>query len=190
MDIEARFSRIRTEESNLGNLTADLMRSQYAGVDIALANGGCLRANSVTPKGPFSLKFIANQLPMIDKVVVKKIPGHIFKKILENSLSQYPKYDGRWACTSGIKFSFDPEKPAGDRILMDTFVMEDGTPFDLDKSYSVAAKYFLTSGKDGYDDFLDPSIEDLAPTLDEALSIQEIYISFLKNFRKSNEEID
>ena len=42
---------------------------------------------------------------------------------------------------------------------------------DLEKSYSVATKNFLSAGKDGFDDFLDPAIEDLPPALDEALLI-------------------
>ena len=60
---------------------------------------------------------------------------------------------------SGFKFSFDPEKPVGERILAESMVMDDGTPMDLDKTYSVSTKAFLVAGKDGFDDFLDPAIE-------------------------------
>ena len=118
-NIEGRFSRVRTEETNLANITADLMRIE-CNCDLAFANAGCLRANSVFPKGPFTLKTIALIFPMPDHVVVKKIPGHILKKLLENAVSQYPKYDGRWLATSGFKYSFDPEKPVGERIILES----------------------------------------------------------------------
>lgn len=49
--------------------------------------------------------------------------------------------------------------------------MANGDPFDFDKEYSVAAKLFMTSGKDGYDAFLDSSITDLPPSVDEAPNI-------------------
>lgn len=44
VELEARFSRVRTCETNLGNLVADLMRTHYK-TDIGLSNGGGLRAN-------------------------------------------------------------------------------------------------------------------------------------------------
>ena len=50
VDLEGRFSRVRTEETNLGNFTADLMRTEL-GTDFALSNGGCLRSNAIFPEG-------------------------------------------------------------------------------------------------------------------------------------------
>jgi 5'-nucleotidase len=79
-------------------------------------------------------------------------------QILENGLSFYPKYDGRWPCTSGLKFKFDPEQPVGERVIVDSMTLDDGTPFDMEKTYNLAAKNFIAAGKDGYVAFLDPSI--------------------------------
>ena len=47
----------------------------------------------------------------------------------------YPKFEGRWPCTAGVHFKFDPELPPGKRILPDSITNPDGTPFDLDKEY-------------------------------------------------------
>lgn len=44
VELEARFSRVRTEETNLGNFIADLIRTHW-NTDIGLSNGGGLRAN-------------------------------------------------------------------------------------------------------------------------------------------------
>ena len=81
--------------------------------DVSLVNGGFLRANYVIPKGPFKLKAIAESFSIPDNLVVKKMPGRLLHAILENAVSEYPKYEGRWPCVSGIKFKFDSEKPVG-----------------------------------------------------------------------------
>jgi 5'-nucleotidase len=57
VDIEARFSRVRTQETNLGNMMADLIRSEY-NADFGLSNGGSLRANCVIQKGMLRNGFI------------------------------------------------------------------------------------------------------------------------------------
>ena len=44
--LEWRFSRIRTEETNYGNMAADIMRSHYD-ADIALMNSGNIRNNVI-----------------------------------------------------------------------------------------------------------------------------------------------
>lgn len=36
---------------------------------------------------------------------------------LENGVSQWPKLEGRFPQTSGVKFKFDPSKPAGERVV-------------------------------------------------------------------------
>ena len=50
VDWEARFSRVRTEETNLANFVADIMRTESQ-ADFSLGNGGCLRANCIFHKG-------------------------------------------------------------------------------------------------------------------------------------------
>lgn len=55
--MEARFSRIRTEETNLGNLAADLLRTEMQ-TDFALSHAGDLRANCIYHEGPIQMSFI------------------------------------------------------------------------------------------------------------------------------------
>lgn len=42
---------MRSEETNLGNFCADILRTEYD-TDFALVNAGTLRTNSVVPEGP------------------------------------------------------------------------------------------------------------------------------------------
>ena len=110
--------------------------------------------------------------------------------LLENGVSLWPKYDGRFPLVSGMKFKFDPAREPGKRILTESFVKTDGTPIEMDQKYTLGCKYFLQTGKDGYDTFLDPTIEKLFDDYKECPTIQETYIKFFKNSCKSNEEIE
>lgn len=68
---------------------------------------------------------------MIDYVVRRRMKGRLIVAAIENGLSMYPKYEGRFPCTSGLKCQFDPEKPAHERVLADSIFMEDdGSPLD------------------------------------------------------------
>ena len=37
-----------------------------------------------------------------DKIVKLSLSGRLFKQVLENGVSLYPKYDGRWPVISGV----------------------------------------------------------------------------------------
>ena len=97
--------------------------------------------------------------------------------MLENSVYAYPKLDGRFSAFSGLKFSFDAEQPAGSRVFGITD-MED-KPFDLTREYTVAIKYFISIGRDGYECLTDPSVS-YVRDVNSAILIQEMVMSFLK----------
>ena len=102
-------------------------------------------------------------------------PGPQIIKCLENSISQWPKLEGRFPQVSGINFAFDPTKPPGKRInpklvkIGDEYIDmtdEDGDAANLENSqgnqqqskmkkrqrtYRMATKSYLAAGKDGYD---------------------------------------
>jgi hypothetical protein len=53
---------------------------------------------------------------MEDKIFRVKM----LKIALENGVSMWPKYDGRFPLTSGVYFSFDPCREKGDRIIAES----------------------------------------------------------------------
>ena len=55
--LEARVSRLRTVETNLGNMIADLVRTQF-NTDIGLLCAGGLQANTEINHGPFTWKMV------------------------------------------------------------------------------------------------------------------------------------
>ena len=138
---------VRTQETNLGNLTADALlaagRKNAAsyGVtppDVALQNGGGIRNNSLIPAGPITELDTFSIAPFGNFVsVVPNVPRAQFKEILENAVSRIPVADGRFAQVAGFRFEYDPDGTAqvvtddgtvvtpGTRVR--TVVLDDGT---------------------------------------------------------------
>lgn len=131
---------MRYEETNCANLFSDLIRTEFEDVDLALLNCGTLRSNAVLPSGDVTLRMIQDMLPMADKIVRLRVPGDIVLSLLENSVSQWPALDGRFAAFSGINYSFDPACPTGSRVHSVTDL--DGNLLDLSREtkYIIAAK--------------------------------------------------
>ena len=95
------------------------------------------------------------------------------RNILENGISMWPKYDGRWPVTSGIKFKFDGTREPGNRILPESLLNSEDEPIDLNREYLLASKYYISTGKDGYHAFEDPNIKSLSDH-DTAPTVQDI----------------
>lgn len=62
--------------------------------------------------------------------------------------------------------------------MPDSVILDSGEPLEMDKSYTLAIKYFLLAGKDGYDAFLDPSIEVLSD-IEEAPLLPSIFLKHI-----------
>ncbi len=77
--------------------------------------------------------------------------GHTLIKALENGIGAWPQCEGRFPVTSGIKFQFDPTKPQGSRIILNSIKDDTDQAIDLNKRYSVAVGSNLLLGKDGYE---------------------------------------
>ena len=110
--LDARFGKIRTQETNCSNWVADTVRL-VTKADVAIINSGTLRADAIFPAGPFLTKDLFTLLPMLDDLMTIELSGEELRAALENGVSQYPKLEGRFPCVSGVRFSFDPSKPGG-----------------------------------------------------------------------------
>lgn len=146
--LDARFTSIRTRETNIGNFVCDLCREDL-GADVYLLNSGTLRADQVIPPGELRLRDLTALLPMADQSVLLSLSGEHILAALENGVSQYPRLEGRFPQVSGVRFEFDPEAEPGRRVVRDS-VLIGGEPIDLRKSYKVGTKAYLAKGKDGY----------------------------------------
>ncbi|KAJ2238445.1 hypothetical protein H4R99_000052 [Coemansia sp. RSA 1722] len=116
---DARSTICRTQESNIGSLSADLMRlgyAQSAGVQIGFLCGGAIRSDTIYPEGQIRLREIMNIFPFEDPVVVVKLTGDQIRRALENGVSKWPAQEGRFPQVSGIRFEFDPDREPGNRV--------------------------------------------------------------------------
>nr|XP_058967824.1 5'-nucleotidase-like isoform X1 [Pocillopora verrucosa] len=151
VELDGRFSSMRTKETNLGNFITDIIQN-VTEVDCVILNSGTLRSDCIHPPGKFKMKDLSAILPMPDVLVVLELTGDQILEALENGVSQWPKLEGRFPQVAGIKFSFNPDKDPGCRILEDS-VSINNEPLVKDKRYKVSTKSYLAKGKDGYQVF-------------------------------------
>ena len=64
----------------------------------------------MVPAGHLTLKDLANLLPLKDHIVQLKVSLKIGLEALENTVSQYPKTDGRFPNVSRLNFVCDSRK--------------------------------------------------------------------------------
>lgn len=142
----------RTQETNIGSFIVDAFR-KATGADVALMNGGSIRADDVIPRGDLTRRDLLAILPYANPVVKIEITGATLRKALEHGVSQSAESGepGRFPQVSGVRFSFDATRPAGSRITEATV---NGQTLDDKKTYTLATTTFLAvDGGDKYDMF-------------------------------------
>jgi len=158
VDLEGDRAAVRSRETNLGNLTADIMLERTKTIpgheaDVALTNGGGIRDKIAA--GDITKKMLQTVFPFPNTLVIVEATGADIKAALENGVSQVETGAGRFPQISGMSFTYDPSKKPGDRVLE---VKIGGQPLDLNKTYRVATNDFIAAGGDGYESFKKPGI--------------------------------
>ncbi len=137
----------RQQETNLGNLVADIVR-RTTGAQAALINGGSLRTGLA--KGEITFRQIYAALPFNTYLVAVRMSGQLLLQTLEHGVSGVERGEGRFPQVSGLTFTFDRRKPVGQRIISATL---GGQPIDPLQEYTVATLDFMAAGGDGYTAF-------------------------------------
>ncbi|CAO3597150.1 unnamed protein product [Absidia cylindrospora] len=177
--LEGRSTKVRTQETNLGNLTADVMLASYATLnppaEIALCCGGTIRNDSVMDVGKITFGDVMQAFPFQTPAVVIRLTGQQIWDALENSVSQYPKQEGRFPLVAGIRVEWSSQNAPGHRIksilcvnhtntsathhhsilpdqdeLLAKYQPENMTPLDLEREYIVVTRSYMALGYDGY----------------------------------------
>jgi 5'-nucleotidase/UDP-sugar diphosphatase len=151
VDLVGERAIVRKRESNLGNLIADGMvwKTKGAGVQIALQNGGGIRAS--IPKGPITVGKVYEVLPFGNTLVVMDLKGKEILAALENGVSQWEQTAGRFLQVAGLRYAFDLARPAGSRVVRVEVKTEKGfAPLDLEATYRVVVNSFIANGGDGF----------------------------------------
>jgi 5'-nucleotidase / UDP-sugar diphosphatase len=160
----------RAKECAMGNLVAEAMldRVKDQGVTIAIQNGGGVRAS--IDAGPVTMGEVLTVLPFQNTVATFQVTGADLTAALENGLSQLEDGGGRFPQVAGMKYAFDPKKPAGSRVIS-VEVMDNGKMVALDpaKTYSVVTNNYVRGGGDGYKVFAEKAKNayDFGPSLED-----------------------
>jgi 2',3'-cyclic-nucleotide 2'-phosphodiesterase (5'-nucleotidase family) len=138
--LDGRRSQVRTQETNLGNLTADAnlwYAQQFDGsAQISLKNGGGIRSDigfieakpgstevtfkpiaangSIRAEGQISQLAIQNSLRFNNQLVVITVTASRLKELLEHGVAAWTTTatPGQFPQVGGMSFSFDPSLPA------------------------------------------------------------------------------
>ena len=142
----------RARECAMGNLIADAMlaRVKDQGIDIAIQNGGGIRAS--IDAGEVTMGEVLTVLPFQNTLSTFQVTGATIIEALENGVSQHEEGAGRFPQVAGMSYAFDLSKEPGSRI---SDVMAGGAPIDPDKIYGVVSNNYVRNGGDGYAMFKD-----------------------------------
>ena len=150
VELDSRRSVVRSRESGIANLIADAMRAA-TGADVALTNGGGIRADKVYPSGTTLMRRdIQSELPFGNKTILLEVTGADLLAALENGVSGVEEGAGRFPHVSGMAFRFDASRLPGSRV---SGVTVSGEALDRLRTYRLATNDFLGRGGDGYDMF-------------------------------------
>ncbi|MEH6775123.1 MAG: bifunctional metallophosphatase/5'-nucleotidase [Cereibacter changlensis] len=141
----------RVQECAMGNLVAEAMldRVKDQGVQIAFTNGGGLRAS--IDAGPVTMGEVLTVLPFQNTLSTFQVTGEEVIGALENGVSQIEEGAGRFLQVAGLQYSFDPSKPAGERVSDVRVAEGDGFgPIDPAKTYGVVSNNYVRQGGDGF----------------------------------------
>ncbi len=150
--IEGDRSVCRAMECPMGNIIADAMldRVKDQGIEIALQNGGGIRAS--IDAGPITKGEVLTVLPFQNTLSTFQVSGATIVEALENGVSQLEDGAGRFPQVAGMSYAFDPKAEPGSRI---SDVMVGGAPIDAAKMYGVVSNNYIRNGGDGYSMFVD-----------------------------------
>lgn len=146
---------VRTRETNLGSLIADvlLQKTRSDGAQVAITNGGGIRAPISV--GNVTVGNVLEVLPFGNTIALVTLTGAQLLAALENGVSQVELIVGRFPQVAGLRFTYTTGYPANRRILKAEIQQNDGSFVALDPAanYRVATNNFMLTGGDGYASF-------------------------------------
>jgi 5'-nucleotidase len=148
VSLEARSVQSRTEETNVADFIADAFR-KAGGADVALINGGSIRADSVISAGDLTLRDVLSILPFGNELAMIEVTGGTILQAVEHGVSRTGpgSEPGRFPQVSGLRYSFDATLSPGIRIKSVTI---GGQPLDPKRKYKLITTRYLADGGDQY----------------------------------------
>ena len=167
-EIDGSRETCRIGECAMGNLVAGAMleRVRDQGIEIALTNGGGLRAS--IDAGPVTMGEVLTVLPFQNTLSTFQVTGATLVNALESGTSQIEEGAGRFPQVAGLSFTVDPAAEPGSRI---SDVRVGDTPIEPEKLYGVVSNNYVRNGGDGYAMFRDAqNAYDFGPDLADVMA--------------------
>jgi len=139
-DMDAVATHVRQSETGLGDFFTDAVRSFHE-TDVAMINGGTIRGNKVFDKGDLSKKTVTEMHPFGNTIVKVYMKGSELKHYIEKQLECWKDSCGNFVQISGLKYTFNPNKPKGERLVELTHL--DSKPVKDNESFTVALSNFM-----------------------------------------------
>ncbi len=143
---------VRTRETNMADFIADVYR-QSTGADVALVNGGSIRADSEIEPGDITRRDVLQILPYNNRIVKIQLSGATLRTALEYGVASTGpgEQPGRFPQVSGMRFTYDARLKPGSRL---TSVTVNGKALDDKQTYTLAtSSYVALQAGDGYEVF-------------------------------------
>lgn len=173
--LERPFGRSRTEESELGNLVADIMRERVAGAHVAFTNSGGIRAD--LHPGPLTYGDVFNALPFENRIAQLDVTGRELVELMRLGVA------GKHGImqVSGLHMTVAaPGTTAcdGSRLVSVTFA--DGSPIDPEARYVVLTNDFVAGGGDGYSELMEAIGSDRINVRNDLPPLREVVAAHLR----------
>ncbi len=137
--LSSEITRAGSEESALGNLFTDLMRAARPDADVALYNGGGLRAD--LPPGPLVYGAFYEALPFDNRFALVRMTGADLSRMLVDNATR----DTSFLSISGVQASLGCG--AGGALIA-VLVRPNGQTIGADEAITVVVSDFLATGGD------------------------------------------
>lgn len=125
-------------ESALGNLFTDLMLAARPDADVALTNGGGLRAD--LPEGPLTYGALYQAIPFDNRFAVVRLTAGQLEQVIAGNLAT----SGGIFSVAGVRVT---ARCAGERLEVE--LSRGGAPLSDDTALTLVTSDFLASGGDG-----------------------------------------
>ncbi len=170
IEVQNRLTRSYATESALGNLVVDTLRASIPNADVAVSNGGGLRAH--LEPGPLTYGAIFNVLPFDNQLATVKINGALLAKMVQLGLRPG---------SSALLWSNLTFQAEGCKVKT---IQVGGHPLDPQKSYTVVAPDFLANGGSDFNTLgIPPSA--IQVLWDRKYILREAMVGVLKTWRRS-----
>jgi 2',3'-cyclic-nucleotide 2'-phosphodiesterase (5'-nucleotidase family) len=153
LDITIATATADANRRQIGYLIADAFRD-WTNADLGWINGGGVRAS--LSAGDVTLRELYSIMPFANRLMLIEVTGEELKLGLEQAGNSSDSYSGGYALPSGYTYKYDPTASEGNKIS--DLKLEDGTPIELDQTYSLAITNYVYNGGNGVTAFKDATV--------------------------------